>query len=127
MKTIINKPWGHEEIIVHTDRYVMKKIFIKAGHRLSKQFHLKKDETIYVFKGVLHLDFSRDIGESNVRKMHEGESWHILPKTIHRFCAPEDSDVVLFEVSTPELDDVVRLHDDYGRAALPLADAEIHI
>ena len=105
----------------------MKKIFIKAGHRLSRQFHLKKDETVYVFKGVLYLDFSRRPGESNVRKMYEGESWHILPKTIHRFCAPDDSDVVLFEVSTPELDDVVRLHDDYGRAATPLADAEIHI
>jgi len=127
MKTIIDKPWGHEEIIVHTDRYVMKKIFIKAGQRLSKQFHLKKDETVYVFKGVLYLDFSRDLGESNVRKMCEGESWHIMPQTIHRFCAPDDSDVVLFEVSTPELDDVVRLHDDYGRAEAPLADAEIRI
>jgi len=122
MKKIIEKPWGHEEMIVHTDRYVMKKIFIKAGQRLSRQLHLKKDETIYVLKGVLHLDFSRDLGESNVRKMHEGESWRIMPMTIHRFCAPADSDVLLFEVSTPELDDVVRLHDDYGRE-----DAEVRL
>jgi mannose-6-phosphate isomerase-like protein (cupin superfamily) len=59
--------------------------------------------------------------------MYEGESWHIMPKTIHRFCAPSDSDVLLFEVSTPELDDVVRLYDDYGRPTAELADAEIHI
>ena len=127
MKKIIEKPWGHEEIIVHTDRYVMKKIFIKAGQRLSKQLHLKKDETVYVLEGVLHLDFSRDLGESNIRKMREGESWRIMPKTVHRFCAPSDSNVLLFEVSTPELDDVVRLHDDYGRPSPAPADAEIHI
>ena len=115
MKTIIDKPWGYEEIIVHTDKYAMKKIFIKAGHRLSKQFHVKKDETVYVSGGVLHLDLSREPGESNIRKLHEGESWHIKSKTIHRFCAPSDTNVILIEVSTPELDDVVRLYDDYGR------------
>jgi len=115
MKKIVEKPWGYEEIIVHTDKYVMKKIFIKAGHRLSKQFHIKKDETVYVDAGVLHLDFSREPGESNVRKLDEGESWHIKPKTIHRFCAPADTNVILIEASTPELDDVIRLDDDYGR------------
>jgi len=115
MKKIVEKPWGYEEIIVHADKYVMKKIFIKAGHRLSKQFHIKKDETVYVDAGVLHLDFSRESGESNVRKLYKGESWRIQPKTIHRFCAPADTNVILIEVSTPELDDVVRLHDDYGR------------
>tara|TARA_R110000824_G_scaffold30828_1_gene100912 strand:- start:1957 stop:2316 length:360 start_codon:yes stop_codon:yes gene_type:complete len=115
MNEIIEKPWGHEEIIVHTDKYVMKKIFIKANSRLSKQFHTKKDETIYVLDGVLHLDFSREPGESNIRKLHEGESWRIKPETIHRFCAPSDTNVILIEVSTPELDDIIRLHDDYGR------------
>ena len=112
---IVEKPWGHEEIIVQTDKYVMKKLFIKAGHRLSKQFHVKKDETIYVSKGLLLLDLSDAPGESNIIKLGEGSSWRITPKTVHRFTAPEFGCVELFEVSTPELDDVVRLSDDYGR------------
>ena len=117
MKTIIEKPWGHEEIIIHTDRYIMKKIFIEAASPTDppRQFHIKKDKTIYVNDGVLHLDFSRENSESNVRKLDEGESCRILPKTIHRFCAPPDVNVELIEVSTPELDDVVRLHDNHGR------------
>tara|TARA_R110000824_G_scaffold99052_3_gene236021 strand:+ start:2835 stop:3218 length:384 start_codon:yes stop_codon:yes gene_type:complete len=113
---IIEKPWGYEEIIVHTPKYVMKKIFIKAGKRLSKQFHNEKDETVYVHEGVLYLDLSIDEGESNIVKVVEGEAWRIMPPTIHRFCAPAEQDVVLFEVSTPELEDVFRLQDDYGRA-----------
>ena len=112
---IVDKPWGYEEIIVHTDKYVMKKLFIKAGHRLSKQFHMEKDETVYVSGGILHLDLSVEKGESNILKLGEGQSWRIEPKTIHRFCAPNDTNVILIEVSTPELDDVIRLHDDYGR------------
>ena len=115
MNKIVDKPWGHEEIIVHTDKYVMKKLFIKAGHRLSKQFHIKKDETIYVSKGLLLLDLSDAPGDCNILKLDEGKSWRIMPKTIHRFTAPDDQSVELFEVSTPELDDVVRLSDDYGR------------
>ena len=115
MRQKIEKPWGYEEIIVHTDRYAMKKIFIKAEHRLSKQFHIEKEKTIHVLGGILYLDLSREAGESNIRKLYEGESWHIQPKTIHRFCAPADTNLILIEVSTPELDDVVRLHDDYGR------------
>tara|TARA_R100000908_G_scaffold52924_1_gene28262 strand:- start:1242 stop:1604 length:363 start_codon:yes stop_codon:yes gene_type:complete len=112
---IINKPWGHEEIVVHTDKYVMKKLFIEAGQRLSRQFHVEKDETIYVSKGLLLLDLSENDSESNILKLSEGDSWRIMPKTIHRFTAPEDQSVELFEVSTPELHDVIRLHDDYGR------------
>jgi|TARA_R110002012_G_scaffold301389_1_gene501648 mannose-6-phosphate isomerase len=115
MSKIVIKPWGHEEIIVHAEKYVMKKLFIKAGHRLSRQFHVKKDETIYVSKGLLLLDLSENDSETNIIKLGEEESWRIKPKTIHRFTAPNDSDVLLFEVSTPELDDVVRLQDDYGR------------
>ena len=115
MSKIIDKPWGHEEIIVHTNKYVMKKLFINAGQRLSKQFHVKKDETVYVSKGLLLLDLSYGEGESNIIKLSEGKSWRITPNTVHRFTAPEDQAVELFEVSTPELDDVVRLSDDYGR------------
>ena len=116
MNKIVDKPWGHEEIIVHTKKYVMKKLFIKAGHRLSKQFHIKKDETVYVSKGLLLLDLSDAPHDCNIIKLNEGESWRIMPKTIHRFTAPDDQSVELFEVSTPELDDVVRLSDDYGRS-----------
>ena len=112
---IVDKTWGHEEIIVHTNKYVMKKLFIKAGQRLSKQFHIKKDETVYVSKGVLLLDLSEEDNESNILKLSEGKSWRITPKTIHRFTAPENQNVELYEVSTPELDDIVRLSDDYGR------------
>jgi mannose-6-phosphate isomerase len=115
MLKIVKKPWGHEEIIVHAEKYVMKKLFIKAGQRLSRQFHVKKDETIYVASGLLLLDLSTDDLESNIIRLGEGESWRIIPKTIHRFTAPDEQDVTLFEVSTPELDDVVRLSDDYGR------------
>ncbi len=115
MNKIVEKPWGYEEIIVHTDKYVMKKLFIKAGHRLSRQFHVKKDETIYVSKGLLLLDLSENDSETNIIKLGEDKSWRIKPKTIHRFAAPSDEDVELFEVSTPELADVVRLQDDYGR------------
>lgn len=115
MQRIVEKPWGHEIIIVQTDKYVMKKLFIKAGQRLSRQFHVEKDETVYVCQGTLLLDLSRDDNESNIIKLTEGKSWRITPKTIHRFTAPDKQNVVLFEVSTPELDDVVRLSDDYGR------------
>lgn len=116
MQKIVEKPWGHENLIVHTDKYVMKKLFIKAGQRLSRQFHVQKDETVYVSQGTLLLDLSRSDNESNVIKLKEGKSWRITPNTIHRFTAPDDQDVVLYEVSTPELDDVIRLSDDYGRA-----------
>ena len=117
MRKIVEKPWGHEEIIVHTDKYVMKKLWINEGQRLSRQFHVKKDETIFVSKGILLLDLSTNDLESNVLKLSEGQSWRLLPKTIHRFTAPSDRPVELFEVSTPELDDVVRLSDDYGRVS----------
>ena len=115
MKQKIEKSWGCEEIIVHTDKYTMKKLLIRAGHKLSRQFHVKKDETVYINKGVLHLDLSREDTESNIRKLYEGEAWRLSPKTIYIFCAPPDEDVELLEVSTPELDDVVRLQDNYGR------------
>ena len=115
MYQIVDKPWGHEEIIVHTDKYVMKKLFIKQGQRLSRQFHKIKDETVYVVEGTLLLDLSKTDSENNIVKLTEGQSRRITPETIHRFTAPDDESVLLFEVSTPELDDVVRLSDDYGR------------
>jgi len=112
------KPWGREELTVCTEKYVMKKLFIKAGHRLSKQFHTTRDETIYVHKGTLMLDLSKEPGESNIVKLQEGRTWRILPKTIHRFIAPATQDVELFEISTPELDDIIRMEDDYNRPVI---------
>lgn len=109
----VEKPWGHEEIWAETDKYVGKILHIKSGHRLSRQFHNRKDETIRVMSGVLILE----IGQSeHVRRdiMMEGTSCRISPGTVHRFCA-ERGDVQLIEVSTPELSDVVRLEDDYVR------------
>jgi mannose-6-phosphate isomerase len=108
----VEKPWGHELIWAHTDRYVGKLLHIKKGHKLSLQFHNKKDETIHVQSG--QLLFVVDEGKGLVeREMKPGESYHIKPLTKHRMVAITDCDIL--EVSTPELDDVVRLDDAYGR------------
>jgi mannose-6-phosphate isomerase len=110
--TRVEKPWGYELHWAKTDRYVGKLIHVNAGHALSLQFHKVKDETIYLHSG--RLVFETQEGEKLVKRdMHPGEHVHITPKTIHRMTAVEDSDI--FEVSTPELDDVVRLEDRYGR------------
>ena len=107
----IEKPWGYEKIWAHTDKYVGKILHIKPGCRLSKQYHKIKDESILVLEGVLHLYTNDHEFYSTLR---EGESMRIKPGRIHRFAAGEES-VDLIEVSTPELDDVVRLEDDYNR------------
>ena len=110
--TRVEKPWGYELHWAKTDRYVGKVLHVNAGHALSLQYHNKKDETIFLWTGRLLFE----IGDSHAlvkREMRPGESVHITPSTIHRMTAIEDSDI--FEVSTPELDDVVRLEDRYGR------------
>jgi len=110
---IVQKPWGKEEIWAKTDKYVGKYLYISAGHRLSRQYHELKEETIRVISGKLQLEVGS--GESlNIMTLSPGETFHVLPLTIHRFCATSE-DVVLVEVSTTELDDVVRLSDDYSR------------
>ena len=116
MEKIIKKPWGYEEIWAQTDQYVGKRIYIKSGHKLSKQYHRKKEETIFVTSGILsiEIEYSFEYGEEFTRFLKIGESFHIKPGTIHRFAA-ERGDVEIIEVSTTELDDVVRLEDDYGR------------
>lgn len=110
----IEKPWGYEIIWAETDRYAGKILFIEKGHRLSLQYHEEKEETVYVINGKLEV--ITGLKEDSLRSimLSEGESFHVLPKTIHRFCAPH-GDVTLAEVSTTELDDVVRLADDYKR------------
>ena len=108
----VDKPWGHELIWAETDRYVAKVLFIEAGHKLSRQYHRKKDETFFVESGRMALE----IGEGDtleVVDMGPGSRFHCPPGTIHRMVAIED--VRVFEVSTPELEDVVRLEDSYGR------------
>jgi len=106
----IFKPWGREIRWAITDKYLGKILHINPGHQLSLQYHEVKDESIYVLEGTLIV---KD-GERAVI-LEEGDSMRIQPGTVHRFCAPNGTHVKLIEVSTPEIDDVVRLEDDYGR------------
>ena len=106
----IEKPWGHEIIWASTGSYVGKLLHIKAGHRLSKQYHMIKEETVYVVKGTLY-NYEDD---GTITKVTPGNSLHINVGQIHRFGANE-SNVEVIEVSTPYLEDVVRLEDDYDR------------
>lgn len=111
----VDKPWGYELRWAMTDRYVGKVIHVDAGHALSLQYHDVKDETILVWSG--HIRFEIQEGDERVtREMGPGDSVHVAPGTIHRMTAIEDADV--FEVSTPELEDVVRLEDRYGRSSV---------
>ena len=110
----VDKPWGYELRWAITDRYLGKLIHITGGHSLSLQYHVQKDETIYVASGVLDLVLEDADGELRTHRMTEGMSARVPPGRRHRFVAVEDSD--LFEVSAPEIDDVVRLQDAYGRA-----------
>jgi quercetin dioxygenase-like cupin family protein len=109
----VDKPWGYELHWAHTDRYVGKLIHVDKGHALSLQYHNRKDETIFLWSGRLLFEIEVD-GKLTAREMEPGEAVHVTPKTVHRMTAIEDSDI--FEVSTPELTDVVRLEDRYGRA-----------
>jgi quercetin dioxygenase-like cupin family protein len=111
--TRVEKPWGYELHWAKTDRYVGKVIHINKGHALSLQYHNLKDETVYVFTGKLLFEIEVD-GKLVAREMHPGEAAHVTPTTVHRMTALEDSDVL--EASTPELHDVVRIEDRYGRA-----------
>src|SRR5713226_9449411 len=110
--TRVEKPWGYELHWAKTDRYVGKLIHVNAGHALSLQYHNLKDETIYLHSGRLLFEI-QDGPSLIAREMFPGERAHITPKTTHRMTAVQDSEI--FEVSTPELDDVVRIEDRYGR------------
>jgi len=109
----VEKPWGHELVWAETPRYVGKLLHITAGHRLSRQYHRTKDETFLVQAGELDLEVG-DGAERRTIRMRPHDAFHCTPGTIHRMIAVTDVDVI--EVSTPELDDVVRLEDAYGRA-----------
>ena len=109
----VEKPWGHELIVAHTERYVGKLLHIEPGQALSLQLHDRKDETFFVASGSIELVVEED-GALTRRTLAQGDSYHVAPKTRHRMIAGDDG-CDLFEVSTPELDDVVRLEDRYGR------------
>jgi mannose-6-phosphate isomerase-like protein (cupin superfamily) len=117
MSRRVEKPWGHEEIWAETPRYLGKILAIRAGERLSLQLHRQKDEAIYLLRGTLRLTLENDAGELEVRELRPGDSARIAPGRRHRFEAVADCE--LCEVSSPEIDDVVRLQDDYGRAPIP--------
>lgn len=108
----VEKPWGHEVIYAENDRYAGKILFVKAGERLSLQYHEKKDETILVLSGELDLQIEEK-GELVLRRLKPGDSCHIPPRARHRMIGATDCQIA--EASSPELDDVVRLEDNYGR------------
>jgi mannose-6-phosphate isomerase-like protein (cupin superfamily) len=115
---IDKKPWGEERVWANTENYAAKILIINPGHRLSFQYHNKKEETIYVESGILTITYECiHTGEKKTVEMSEGGSFHVPPGTKHRFsCSSESANPVrLFEVSTPELSDIVRIEDDYGR------------
>jgi mannose-6-phosphate isomerase len=111
----VEKPWGHELIWAVTGIYVGKVLFVKAGHSLSLQFHREKDESWLIHQGRVKLELG-DAGASvlNEEIVGPGAAFHYAPGTVHRVTAIEDTTIL--EVSTPQLDDVVRLEDAYGRA-----------
>jgi oxalate decarboxylase/phosphoglucose isomerase-like protein (cupin superfamily) len=109
----VDKPWGHELRWAVTDRYLGKLIHVDRGHQLSLQYHEQKDESIFIASGVVDLLLEDESGEVHVHRLTPGMAARVRPGRRHRFIGVEDSDIV--EVSSPEIDDVVRLEDSYGR------------
>src|SRR5579872_7042120 len=110
----VEQPWGHELIWAHTGAYVGKVLFVRAGHSLSLQFHKEKDESWLVQDGRAKIELGA-VGESILKEevVGPGAAFRYRPGTVHRVTAVEDTTIL--EVSTPHLDDVVRLEDRYGR------------
>ncbi|MGC2295286.1 MAG: cupin domain-containing protein [Candidatus Dormiibacterota bacterium] len=113
----VDKPWGYEIWFAVTDRYAGKIIHIGAGHELSLQYHRRKDESIYVVSGAMELELENEAGEVETHQLRPGDCQRILVGRRHRMRALVDTDIC--EVSTPDLDDVVRLEDRYGRVDQP--------
>jgi mannose-6-phosphate isomerase len=111
---IVEKPWGYEVQWALTERYCGKILHVQKGEALSLQYHERKDEWLLVVRGCVDTELGVDGGELKTHRMREGDSVHLAPGTRHRLTAVEDTDI--YEVSTPEIDDVVRLEDRYGRA-----------
>ncbi|HVD25354.1 MAG TPA: cupin domain-containing protein [Gaiellaceae bacterium] len=110
----IEKPWGHELVWALSDQYAGKLLRVTAGQRLSLQFHREKDESWYVLEGRAELEFAAPGERATMTEVvTPGAAFRIKPGTVHRVLALEDTTIL--EVSTPEIDDVVRLEDSYGR------------
>ncbi|RLE28145.1 MAG: cupin [Acidobacteria bacterium] len=109
----VHKPWGHEEIFAETDRYAGKILVVKSGECLSLQYHEKKEETLRVLEGKIIFETGNDAASLEGAELGPGDVFHIPPRLIHRMEAV--TDCTLIEVSTADLDDVVRLSDRYGR------------
>ena len=111
---VIEKPWGKEEVVEINDRYMVKKLTMWKGHRCSLQYHNMKRETIYVLSGQLRIHHGPSQDELQSKVFVTGETITLIPGVVHRMEAVEDS--IYLEASTPEMDDVVRLSDDYKRS-----------
>lgn len=110
---LIEKPWGSEELLEKNAAYMVKRLFMKKGHRCSLQYHEQKKETVYVLSGVLRILVGPSADALTDTLYHPGDSLTLTPGTVHRMEAVEDA--TYLEASTPEMDDVVRLSDDYRR------------
>ena len=110
----VDKPWGHELIWAKTDQYAGKLLFVRAGQALSLQFHREKDESWYVLEGRAEVELG-DVGQAVLKAeiVGPGAAFRFRPGTVHRVRAVEDTTIL--EVSTPQLEDIVRLEDEYGR------------
>lgn len=109
----VEKPWGFELIFALSDDYCGKLLFVRAGEALSLQYHRVKDESWYVQQGSADLELAAEGRPREVRRVAPGDCFRFPPGTVHRLRAVEDT--LIIEVSTPHLDDVVRVEDDYGR------------
>jgi mannose-6-phosphate isomerase len=109
----VDKPWGYELIYAVTERYCGKLLFVRAGQALSLQYHERKDETLYLDDGMAEVEIGEDANKLSTEVVRPGMAFRLKAGTVHRLRAIKDS--VFLEVSTPELDDVVRLEDRYGR------------
>jgi len=113
-ETLVEKPWGYEIRWAITERYMGKILHVRKGEALSLQYHERKDEWLLVTRGSVDVELGIEDGQLKTQRMREGDSVHLAPLTRHRITAVEDADI--YEVSTPEVEDVVRLEDRYGRA-----------
>lgn len=112
--SIVERPWGHEEIFALVEgKFCGKVLHVRAGHALSLQYHRQKEEVISVLQGTARVEIGDSVDSLVELELHEGDAVHLPPGLIHRVVAV--SDLVLLEASSTELDDVVRLADDYGR------------
>lgn len=113
-KSITEKPWGHERLVTVNERYALKDITMRAGTRCSLQVHHRKLETILVLSGVILVELGPPDGPRPSQTYRAGKSYTVTPGTAHRITVTQNARLI--EVSTPELDDLQRLDDDYGRS-----------